>query len=233
MRHTAAQWQRHLKIKKGQVFCCPEDLLKHVEQIHRIQIKRWQFTFFHSMAIQHKYQNHNTAWSSLSVNARHAGASPRSEPSWQTLHMLCIRCNKGAFCQGLFVAFEAMLISMYIHCYHIFNIRLKPFFLTDITFILTSVWLHFIGALRFWRRLMVTTPLREKDGILTDEHTWCTLQFYGNNIRQDIHLSDWYIHLYEMDLSEKSFKYLHVSEVVSERPSTYHGQRMTWTKQHW
>lgn len=129
--------------------------------------------------------------------------------------MLCIRCNKGAFCQGLFVAFEAMLISMYIHRYHIFNIRLKPFFLTDITFILTSVWLHFIGALRFLRRLMVTTPLREKDGILIDELTRCTLQFYGNNIRQDIHLSDWYIHLYEMDLSEKSFKYLHVSEVLS------------------
>lgn len=29
-----------------QSYCCPEDLLKHVEQIHRIQIKRWQFTFF-------------------------------------------------------------------------------------------------------------------------------------------------------------------------------------------
>lgn len=26
--------------------CCPEDLLKHIEQIHRIQIKRWQFTGF-------------------------------------------------------------------------------------------------------------------------------------------------------------------------------------------
>lgn len=41
---------------------------------------------------------------------------PQSEPSDQTLHMLCIRCNKGAFYQGLLVAFEAMLISMYIHC---------------------------------------------------------------------------------------------------------------------
>lgn len=25
--------------------CCPGDLIKHVKQIHRIQIKRWQFTF--------------------------------------------------------------------------------------------------------------------------------------------------------------------------------------------
>lgn len=41
---------------------------------------------------------------------------PRSEPSPHTLHMLCIHCNNDAFYQGLLVAFEAILISMYIHC---------------------------------------------------------------------------------------------------------------------
>lgn len=39
--------------------------------------KKMTIHWFHSIAIQHKYQNHNTALSSLSVNARHASASPK------------------------------------------------------------------------------------------------------------------------------------------------------------
>lgn len=141
--------------------------------------------------------------------------------------------TKVPFVRVFFVAFEAMLISMYIHCYHIFNIRLKPFFfLTDITFILTSVWLHFIGALCFWRHLMVTTPLREKGVILIDEHIRCTLQFYGNNIRQTfIFRIDTYICMRWTSLW-KIFQVFTCFWGSVEQPNTYHGQVMTWTKQH-
>lgn len=62
--------------------------------------------------------------------------------------------------------------------------------------------------------------------ILIDEHVRCILQFYGNTIQQTfiffrlIHKSIW-----EGIISEKSFKYLHFSEVLSvKQPNTCHGQ---------
>lgn len=39
--------------------------------------KKMTIHFFIQFAIQHKYQNHNTAWSSLSVNARYTTTSPK------------------------------------------------------------------------------------------------------------------------------------------------------------
>lgn len=57
--------------------------------------KKMTIHWFHSIAIQHKYQNHNTALSSLSVNARHTSASLRwnvGTNASHAVHLLQQRC---------------------------------------------------------------------------------------------------------------------------------------------
>lgn len=61
----------------------------------RITNKKMTIHWFHSIAIQHKYQNHNTALSSLSVNARHTSASLRwtvKTNASHAVHLLQQRC---------------------------------------------------------------------------------------------------------------------------------------------
>lgn len=144
------------------VYCCWEDLLKHIEQIHRVQSKRWQFTFFIHLQFS---TNICTIIITLlefnsSLKASYAEQPSLSLPKWtfiqnisHAVHSLQQRC----LYHGLLVAFEALCISMYIHCKYIYSIRLRPSY-KHITFILTSVWLHFI----------VTSALRKE----TDMWIW-------------------------------------------------------------
>jgi hypothetical protein len=120
------------------VYCCWGDLLKHIEQIHRVQSKRWQFTFFIHLQF-------STNICTIITQSNHLWTL-RTLPKWtfiqnisHAVHSLQQRC----LYQGHLVAFEALFISMYIHCKYIYSIRLRPSY-KHITFILTSVWLHFI-----------------------------------------------------------------------------------------
>lgn len=70
---------------------CWTYLLKHIQQIHRIQRKRWQFTSSSTLL-------YSTDMGARTLHQAHcSSAPPWSEPSSRLLHMLCIRCNKGAF----------------------------------------------------------------------------------------------------------------------------------------
>lgn len=82
--------------KRRSTHCyCWTYLLKHIQQIHRIQRKRWQFTSSSTLL-------YSTDMGAQTLHQAHCpSAPPWSEPSSRLLHMLCIHCSKGAFCHSL------------------------------------------------------------------------------------------------------------------------------------
>lgn len=113
--------------------------------------KKMPIHFFIQFAVQQRRQD-----------VRLHGALMNTPP-WSERLRGGFTCCEGAFSHWLgpfffsfffYKAFEAIFISMYIHCQHVFIIRLKPFALLDITFILLSIWLI---SSAFWRHDHVPT----------------------------------------------------------------------------
>lgn len=131
---------------------CWTYLLKHIQQIHRIQRKRWHF------AVQHRHGVPNVAPSSLSISASVkwtvlSAASHAVHP----LQQRCLLSSVGAFCLSFWSH-----IKKHVHTLSTFLLDWSIFFLLDITFILTSVWLQFICLLGFWSCEHVPTSGQKK-----------------------------------------------------------------------